>query len=174
MSAALLLLSLGVAWQAWAFPAPPPVMPAGDTLPVTEVYDGDTIAVRLNGQIEKIRLIGVDTPETKDPRKPVQCFGREAAEWTKQTLRGRSVKIETDPSQGERDKYGRMLAYVWRDDGLFVNYTLIESGYAHEYTYAGVAYRYQADFRRAEIEAEAGEHGLWAPATCAGDTKKAV
>lgn len=174
VSACLMLLSLAVAWQAWAYPAPPPVAPSGDTLPVVEVYDGDTIAVTLNGQKEKIRLIGVDTPETKDPRKPVQCFGREASEWTKHTLEKRTVRIETDPSQGERDKYGRMLAFVWRDDGLFVNQALIEEGYAHEYTYASVPYKYQEAFQMAEHDADVGERGLWSPSSCSGDTKKAA
>lgn len=174
VTACLMILSLAVAWQAWAYPAPPPVAPTGDTLPVVEIYDGDTIAVLLHGQREKIRLIGVDTPETKDPRRPVQCFGREAAAWTKQTLRGHTVRIETDSSQGERDKYGRMLAFVWLDDGLFLNQALIEQGYAHEYTYASVPYKYQAVFQRAEREAEIGERGLWSPASCSGDTKKAA
>lgn len=174
ISAALMLVSLAVAIQAWAAPSTTVVAPHSDTLQVVEVYDGDTIAVKLNGQTEKVRFIGVDTPETKDPRKPVQCFGKEASEWTKRTLQGHTVRLETDPTQGERDKYGRMLAYVWRDDGLFVNKSLLEEGYAHEYTYASNPYNYQTEFLTAQHFAENNNKGLWAPETCAGDTKKAA
>ncbi|MCC7543259.1 thermonuclease family protein [bacterium] len=138
---------------------------------VTKISDGDTIEVEVNGVSEKVRLIGVDTPETHDPRKPVQCFGKAASDWTTQTLTGRSVRLEADPSQGERDKYDRLLAYVWRDDGLFINQTLIKEGYAHEYTYQ-TPYKYQQTFRGDERQAREQSRGLWAADTCGGDTKQ--
>jgi micrococcal nuclease len=140
-------------------------------LSVVEVFDGDTISVRRNGELEKVRFIGVDTPETKDPRKPVQCFGEEASRYTKTMLEGRQVRIEIDPTQGERDRYSRILAYVWRDDGLMINRALIEEGYAHEYTYQDNVYKYQEEFKNGEASAQNKQKGLWAVDTCNGETK---
>ncbi len=140
---------------------------------VTRVVDGDTLKVSINGKEETLRLIGIDTPETVDPRKPVQCFGKEASERAKELLSGQRVRIETDSTQGERDKYGRLLAYVYREDGLFYNKVMIEEGYAHEYTY-DMPYTYQAEFRLAQKSAEASGTGLWSPDTCSGNTKTAI
>lgn len=155
-----------------AFPEKDPGsgMTSSDTLPVVEVFDGDTISVQRNGVIEKVRLIGIDTPETKDPRKPVQCFGQEASRYTHSLLDGRRVSLEIDPSQGERDRYDRLLAYVRRDDGLFINQELVAQGYAHEYTYQGKPYKYQSEFQSAEASARDQGKGLWSPNTCNGDT----
>lgn len=90
--------------------------------PVTKVIDGDTIVLNIKWKNETIRLIGLDTPETVDPRKPVQCFGEQASDEAKKILAGKSVRIETDPSQGERDKYGRLLAYIYvANDSLNVD-----------------------------------------------------
>lgn len=133
---------------------------------VLSVIDGDTIVVDMNGIKETVRLIGVDTPETVHPSKPVQCFGAEASARTKGWLEGRSVVLIDDPSQGERDKYGRLLAYVRRDDGLFVNQALISEGFAFEYTY-NLPYEYQAEFKAAETAAREGKEGLWADEACA-------
>ncbi len=151
---------------------PPTSVQSGDTLEVKTVYDGDTIAVVRGSTLEKVRLLGIDTPETKDPRKPVQCFGKEASDRTKALLTGRRVRLELDPSQGERDRYDRVLAYIWRDDGLFINKTLLEDGYAHEYTYQSVPYKYQTEFKAAAQQAEQAQKGLWSPNTCSGDTKQ--
>ncbi len=93
-------------------------------------------------------MIGLDTPEMVDPRKPVQCFGREASAQAKTILGGQSVYLETDPSQDTIDKYGRTLAYVWTASGRLFNLDMITDGYAHEYTY-DLPYRYQADFKAA-------------------------
>jgi endonuclease YncB( thermonuclease family) len=136
---------------------------------VTEVVDGDTIKISMNGKTETLRLIGMDTPETVDPRKPVQCFGKEASNKAKELLSGKKVRIETDPTQGERDKYERLLAYVYRDDGIFYNKYMIEQGYAHEYTY-NTPYKYQAEFKAAQKSAQTAQLGLWSPNTCNGDT----
>lgn len=136
---------------------------------VTEVVDGDTIKISMNGKVETLRLIGMDTPETVDPRKPVQCFGKEASNKAKELLSGKKVRIEMDPTQGERDKYDRLLAYVYRDDGLFYNKAMIEQGYAHEYTY-NTPYKYQTEFKTAQKTAQTAQVGLWSPATCNGDT----
>ena len=109
-----------------------PTMPQGVQGPYTvlKVVDGDTIHVSANGQKLKIRMIGLDTPETVDPRKPVQCFGREASAQAKTILGGQSVYLETDPSQDTIDKYGRTLAYVWTASGRLFNLDMIADGYA--------------------------------------------
>lgn len=134
--------------------------------PVLRVIDGDTIVVDQAGVSETVRLIGIDTPETVHPSKPVQCFGTEAAKMTKSWLTDRRVSLEFDPGEGERDKYHRLLAYVYRDDGLFVNLELIRQGYAFEYTY-DLPYLHQAEFKEAEAAARAGQAGLWSSAACA-------
>jgi micrococcal nuclease len=139
--------------------------------PVAEVVDGDTLKVRMDARVETVRLIGVDTPEAVDPRRPVQCFGREASARARDLLSGKQVRVEQDPSQDTRDRFGRLLAYVWLEDGTFVNQALVAEGYAHEYTFA-VPYRYQAEFKRAEREAREQRRGLWSPSTCAGNTKR--
>ena len=94
-------------------------MPQGIQGPfaVVKVVDGDTIQVDANGQRLKVRMIGLDTPETVDPRKPVQCFGLQASAQAKTILGGRSVYLETDPSQDSVDRFGRTLAYVWINRG---------------------------------------------------------
>ena len=152
-----------------AQPAPTPV-PASSQYTyysVTKVVDGDTITINLDGTSETIRLIGINTPETVDPRKPVECFGKQASDQAKTLLTEKKVRIEKDPTQGDRDKYGRLLAYVWRDDGLFFNESMIQQGYAYEYTY-DKPYKYQTAFKADQATAKAQEKGLWASTTCDG------
>jgi endonuclease YncB( thermonuclease family) len=145
---------------------------AGPWLQVMRVVDGDTVDVRLeDGTTERIRLIGIDTPEVVDPRKPVQCFGREASQYAHELLDGQTVSLELDASQGERDVYGRLLAYLWLTDGRNFGEVMIGGGFAHEYTY-NRPYAYLESFRAAQDAATAGELGLWSPATCAGDTER--
>lgn len=134
---------------------------------VVSVIDGDTIDIDMDGKIERLRLIGIDTPETKDPRKPVQCFGQEASDKATELLLNQKVKLELDPTQSERDKYDRLLAYVYREDGLFFNKWMVENGYAYEYTY-NVPYKYQVEFKEAEDNARSNQLGLWSPDTCNG------
>ena len=148
--------------------AKPEISPVPETYyPITKVVDGDTIVVNMNGKNETIRLIGLDTPETVDPRKPVQCFGEEASKKAKELLTGKMVRIEVDPSQGERDKYGRLLAYVFLENAVFFNQLMISEGYGHEYTY-NLPYKYQKEFKEAEKTAREEKRGLWAK-TIAGD-----
>ena len=150
-------------------PASLPVLPA--TIPdvaVLRVVDGDTLDVQLPGAgQERVRLIGMDTPETVDPRQPVQCFGQEASGQARALLDGQTVTLALDPAQDQRDRYGRLLAYAFLPDGRNVAQAMIGAGYAHEYTY-GRPYAYQADFKAAQEQARAGNLGLWAPETCAG------
>ncbi|MCB0975322.1 MAG: thermonuclease family protein [Actinobacteria bacterium] len=94
---------------------------------VVGVADGDTIDVEFRGHVSTVRLLGIDTPETHHPNKPVQCFGPEASAWTTSTLMGATVELEFD--QQRRDVYDRLLAWVWLD-GELVNTTLVKLGYA--------------------------------------------
>jgi micrococcal nuclease len=139
----------------------------GNGYPVVTVVDGDTIRVLIDGKEEAVRLIGINTPEVVDPRRPVQCFGKEASERAKEILSGSRVLLETDSTQGERDKYGRLLGYILLPDGTNFNRKMIEEGYAYEYTY-GIPYRYQAEFKEAERNAREGRRGLWAEEACNG------
>ncbi len=154
-------------------PTPSKARPGGQAYSVVDVVDGDTVKIQRNGTVETLRLIGMDTPETVDPRKPVQCYGREASARAANLLEGERVRIATDPTQDTRDKYGRLLVYLWRADGLFFNQRMIADGYAKEYTY-DVPYQYQSQFRRAERQAREARRGLWSPSTCGGDTTQAV
>ncbi len=128
--------------------APPPDLPSA---PVVRVVDGDTVDVRLDGQVARLRLIGIDTPETVDPRKPVQCFGREASAKAHELLDGQTITVEADTTQDDVDRYGRLLRYIWLPDGRLFNQEMIGQGYAFEYTYR-VPYKYQAEFKQAERE----------------------
>lgn len=127
---------------------------------VLKVIDGDTIKVDYNGVRENIRMIGIDTPETVDPRKPVQCFGPEASKKAKELLSGKRVFLEADDSQGDRDKYKRLLRYVFIDNETNFNQLMISEGFAREYTY-NKPYKYQSQFRQAEREAKESLKGLW-------------
>lgn len=107
---------------------------------------------------ERVRLIGVDTPETKDPRKPVQYFGKQASLFTERLVEGRRVRLEYD--QAREDRYGRTLAYVFLQNGTFVNLEIVRRGYGHAYT--KYPFRRMNEFRRAESEARRLGLGLWA------------
>lgn len=140
-----------------------------DLYKVIKVVDGDTISVSMNGKTETLRLIGINTPETVDPRKPVECFGKEASNKAKSLLEGQNVRLEADSSQGERDKYDRLLRYVFLLDGTLFNKTMIQQGYAYEYTY-NTPYKYQAEFKQTELEARTAKRGLWADNACPAET----
>jgi len=127
---------------------------------VVKVVDGDTIHVLIGGRAEKVRYIGVDTPETKDPRKGVQCYGPAASAFNKRLVAGERVRLVRDVE--ERDRYGRLLAYVYRKrDGLFVNAELARRGYAHPLTIAPDV-RYSTRFVALAREARLAGRGLWA------------
>ena len=123
----------------------------------TRVVDGDTIIVDMNGKEERVRLIGVDTPETVHPNKPVEYFGKEASEFTKNMVEGKRVRLEYDWQR--RDKYGRLLAYVYLQDGTFLNAEIIKQGYGFAYT--RFPFKYLEEFRQYEREARENGRGLW-------------
>ncbi|HEV2770019.1 MAG TPA: thermonuclease family protein [Solirubrobacteraceae bacterium] len=126
---------------------------------VVHVVDGDTIAVRLGGREETVRYIGVDTPETKRPGAPVQCFGPAAGAFNARLVEGERVRVE--PGEEQRDRYGRLLGYVYRErDGLFVNEALVRGGYARARAYAPND-RYAARFDALTDAAREGGRGLW-------------
>lgn len=133
---------------------------------VIRVIDGDTIEVSINETRERVRFIGVNTPETVDPRKRVECFGEKAAKATKDGLTNQIVWLESDPTQGDRDKYSRLLRYVWTDEGTVdFGQALIANGFAYEYTYK-TPYKYQSSYKQAQTEAEQKKTGLWADDAC--------
>jgi endonuclease YncB( thermonuclease family) len=144
----------------------PAAKPRGHT--VVEVVDGDTIKTIVFGKVETIRLIGIDTPETVHPGEAVECLGPNASQAAR-VLRSRLVMLEADPSQGDRDRYGRLLRYVFLDGRNFNRY-LIAEGFAHEYTYDG-PYKDQAEFKAAERQARATGKGLWS--SCPAETPSA-
>jgi micrococcal nuclease len=133
------------------------IVTAQDFYLCTRVIDGDTIAVEKNGKKEKVRLIGVDTPETVHPSKPVEYFGKEASEFTRKKVEGKRVNLEYD--RQSRDKYGRLLAYVYIEDGTFLNAEIIRQGYGFAYT--RYPFKYLDDFRQYEREARENDRGLW-------------
>lgn len=138
------------------------VPPAG-MYRVMKVVDGDTIQVSETGKaddVETVRFIGINTPETVDPRKEVECFGHEASDKTKELLTDVNVFLESDDTQDDRDKYGRLLRYVLLENKTNVNQYLIQEGYAYEYTYK-FAYKYQSDFKAAQKYAKENGRGLW-------------
>lgn len=137
----------------------------GNAYTVTRVVDGDTIVITFDNVSEKVRLIGINTPETVDPRKPVECFGKEASNRMKALAEGKTVYIETDATQGERDKYQRILAYVYLEDGQMLNRKMLDEGYAYEYTYFH-PYKYQNDFKQAQAFAKNTKLGLWGDGAC--------
>lgn len=143
---------------------PPPATPAREPATVVAVTDGDTIRVRFgDGRIEPVRYIGIDTPETVDPRATVECFGAEASARNAALVQGRTVQLEQDVS--ERDQYGRLLRYVWvtGDDGIvrFANQELVTWGFAAATSYPPDV-RYQQIFTEAQEAAQRERRGLWA------------
>lgn len=136
---------------------------------VNRVVDGDTLHVDLDGTDTTIRVIGIDTPETVHPSKPVECFGKEASNNAKELLEGQEVWLENDPVADTVDQYGRHLAYVWIDEDTMFNYEQVAGGYAHEYTFNGQDYEYKDEFKAAQDAASESGAGLWDPNTCDGE-----
>jgi micrococcal nuclease len=123
---------------------------------VERVVDGDTIVL---DHREKVRLIGVDTPESVDPRRPVQRFGKEAAAFISRLVLRKRVRLEYD--QRRTDKHGRTLAYAYLEDGTLVNAEIIRQGFG--FAYVKYPFRHMQEFRQYEREARATGRGLWAP-----------
>jgi micrococcal nuclease len=134
---------------------------------VTSVTDGDTVRVALDGGTEQpLRYIGIDTPESVDPGRPVGCYGTEAAAANAALVAGQTVVLERDVS--DSDQYGRLLRHVWLELGsgwLLVNLELVRLGYAAVSTYPPDV-KYNEQLLAAQQEAIAAGAGLWGPAAC--------
>ena len=130
----------------------------GTTATVTRIVDGDTIGINLNGTIESVRLLLVDTPETVHPSLPVQAFGPEASSFAKKTLSGKKVQVEYDGPK--RDKYGRLLAYLWVDGKNF-NEMLLREGLARLAYVYDPPYTHMSSFTKAQSEAVNAKRGIW-------------
>lgn len=136
---------------------------------VSSFTDGDTITVDMNGRQEKVRLIGVDTPETHDPRKAVQCYGQAAAAFTRQLIGANRVRLQSDPENSDRDKYKRLLRYVYLPNGTLVNAEIIKQGYGFAYVY--FPFSKLEEFKALQKQAEKQKQGLWSECTPTTDSK---
>lgn len=135
---------------------------------VVRFADGDTIDVDMNGKTETIRFIGVDTPETHDPRKVVQCFGQAASAYTKNLIGNNPVRLEADPLSTNRDKYNRLLRYIYLPDGRLVQAEIIKNGYGFAYT--SFPFTKSEEFSNYQREAREQNKGLWHD--CTPETNK--
>ena len=136
---------------------------SGSKARVMRVVDGDTIVVSINGRTERVRYIGVDTPETVKPNTPVQCYGKKASQLNHSLVEGRYVTLQFDRER--TDRYGRLLAYVRRSDGLDVNATLLKNGAARTIEIRPNTSR-AGEFRAIESKARSEQRGMWR--MCAG------
>lgn len=127
---------------------------------VIKVIDGDTIKVQKEDNTYEVRLLGVDTPETVHPKREVECYGLEASNKAKELMLNKYVHLAEDPTQLDKDRYGRLIRYVFLQDGTHVNKLLIEQGYAYEYTYQN-EYEYKNEFKFAQQRASDKRLGLW-------------
>lgn len=150
-------------------PDPAPADP-GQLHEVTRIVDGDTIHVTLNGTRATVRTLGIDTPETVHPSQPVECYGPEASNRAKELLSGQAVRLVTDPTQGspskdfpgyQADYYGRVLAYVELPQGLDYALSMVEGGYAEEYTYRNKPHARAEQYRAAQQLAQDTGAGMW-------------
>ena len=162
----LMLSSAYACWQSGMF--------SGDTasdgsVRVVRVVDGDTAIVREGGRDETVRFLDINTPETVDQRKPVQCYGHEASSEMHKLLDGKRVVLVSAVGRENRDTYGRQLRYVHLQDGTDVNLHMIKEGFAHEYT-VGAPAPSQKSYRAAEAEARAAKRGMWADPKCAAQS----
>ena len=152
-------------------PVPATADPVTVTATVLKVVDGDTIDIRddVRGRL-RVRILGIDTPETKKPGFTVGCWGPEATEFAQSTLVGQRVALVTDPTQERTDRYGRTLAYLVKADGWDYSVEAARAGTAKSYVYGGVpVIRYHA-IEAAQAEAQAAQLGLWGP-PCFGLTE---
>jgi micrococcal nuclease len=126
---------------------------------VVEIVDGDTIDVEIEGRRERVRYIGINTPETKHPMRGVEPYGPEAAEANTRLVAGQTVQLEWDVER--RDRYGRLLAYVYVGDTM-INAELVRQGYAQVATFPPNV-KYQELFLKLQREARGAKRGLWGP-----------
>lgn len=126
---------------------------------IASFADGDTIAVNMNGRVERVRFVGVDTPETHKPNTPIQCYGPAASAYTKRLIGNQRVRLVSDSRSTNRDRYDRLLRYVYLPDGTLVNEALIKNGYGFYYPY--FPFTKSEQFRLAQESAMKAHRGLW-------------
>jgi endonuclease YncB( thermonuclease family) len=158
--AALVSLIIYASQQGWFSQTNKTVQTANPgSYAVTRFVDGDTIVINMNGKSEKVRLIGVDTPETHKPNTPVQCYGPAAAAYTKNTVGSQKVRLEADSLSSNRDRYQRLLRYVYLPDGKLLNEQLVLNGYGFYYPYFPFT---KSDlFSKDQKQAQQAHRGLW-------------
>ena len=132
---------------------------APGTYSINHFVDGDTIAINMDGSVEKVRFIGVDTPETHKPNTPVQCYGPAAANYTASMIGHQRVRLVADSLSTDRDRYGRLLRYVYLPDGTNLNEQLIKTGHAFYYPY--FPFSSSDKFSADQSAAKASGLGLW-------------
>jgi len=166
------VIALRLAFALLLAAAPAPVEPARLAAPrepsvggellkgrVSSVHDADTITVRLSTGTEKVRLVGIDSPELGNERADVRAFGLEARDYARSRVDGVTVTLEADSKQPDRDKYGRLLRYVILGDGTNLNEELVRKGYAR--VYDRFSFDLKRRFKQAEAEAKRESLGLW-------------
>jgi micrococcal nuclease len=127
---------------------------------ISYVVDGDTIEVNMDGKTERVRLIGLDTPETKKPSSPVECFGIAASNYAHTLMDNQKVRLEADPINTNRDRYDRLLRYAYLPSGVLVNSEMIKQGYG--FAYLSFPFTKSDEFRQYQREAREQNKGLWA------------
>jgi len=126
---------------------------------VSRVIDGDTIEVEIDGKYERVRLLGINTPEVDSPYTKEECYGPEASAYLKKILKNKYVFLVPDEKNENRDKYNRLLRYVFMKDGTFIEEDLIKKGYAYNYIY--FPFKFKEKFSIWEKEARDKKIGLW-------------
>lgn len=137
---------------------------------VTSITDGDTIKVLIDNKTETIRLANIDTPESVDPRRPVECMGKEASQKMTELVSGKRVYLELDETQNDKDQYNRLLRFVFLEDGTDVGLQMIKLGYAQSSPYGNSPHKYLETYTTAQAEAKTNELGLWNPNNCPAST----
>lgn len=144
---------------------------SGTNATIIHMIDGDTANVRLDAESAdvRVRFLGINTPETVDPRKKVECFGMQASEKGKQLLPdGARVRLEADPSADERDRYNRLLRIVYMANGEQYNTKMVKEGFATAYVSFPLSAAFKRELKESEQHARIGQLGLWSPTTCNG------
>lgn len=163
--AVLSLIWLGANWQELnaklnIFTSPTEINADNlDSYKIIRFSDGDTLDVDMNGKTETIRFLGIDTPETHHPDKGVQCFGPEASQKTEELLSSGRAKLASDSKAKNRDKYGRLLRYIYTEDGISVEETLLQQGYA--FVFRGENFDQKQKYLSLESTAQQSKTGLW-------------
>jgi len=139
---------------------------ASDLHQVVQVVDGDTIKVMLDGEKVTVRLANINTPESVDPRREVECLGQEASEHLTFLATNQSVRLLVDETQSSQDRYGRLIRFVQLADGRDLGLLMIEAGFARSTPYGRGEHKYYSQYQAAQQQAESQKQGLWADAAC--------